>query len=289
MHAPNLGDILIFKADDKWISKLIAWGTFSDVSHAAMIYADGQMVEMGLDGIMDCKIRLGGGAASETAYQMRLTPARDAAPLIRAANRYLDAKIRYDIPALVLLGIALIYRHLHPSTRVYHLLEQLLTLACMEIDKLIAELLGHPDAMVCSQFVYQVYQDCGDAYQINIHDGVLQAQASGAADGVRLMDFIPQAGAFTLAPLAAGNINVETLCHELYDAVYEAQAARETLPPPCTLTSTARGLHERMTDLAKAAGIPLEALRVMPADLAYHADNLQRVSEIEVERLERVR
>lgn len=286
----NAGDILIFQADHAFISKLIAWSTFSDVSHAAMVYGETQMVEMGLDGIMVCNFRAESSAKAETAYQLRLSPMQPTEPLLEAANRYLDAKIPYDVPALVLLGIALIYRHLHPSTLVYHLLERLLTLACVELDKLINKLLSHPDAMVCSQLVYQIYMDCGGPYQIQIKGGVLQGAADDRNGTIRLIDFISHADSISVEQIIAPETDAEALCRELYTALQQAETQNDSAtPPPTSLVGKTRGLHDRMARLAKQLGVPLEALCVMPADLVYHAKNLTRVAQLPVERLDRIR
>lgn len=65
----RLGDVLVFKAEDKWVSKAIAALTDSDVSHAAMYFGEAEIVEMGLSGIMVSELEIGHG---EEAYQLRL-------------------------------------------------------------------------------------------------------------------------------------------------------------------------------------------------------------------------
>lgn len=280
------GDVLIFKAEDKWLSKLIAWGTFSDVSHAAMVYDTEQMVEMGPEGIMVNKIDSGKG---EAIYQLRLSPVQDTAPLIKAVDKYLDAEICYDMPALVLLGIVLIYRHINSDSRIYELINKLLTFACIAIDKLIAKLMGHPDAMTCSQLVYQVYLDCGGTYQLEIHGGVLQRNN---ACTIRLVDFAAQ----TESPLLGINADsilsdsiIEELCKDLLDALQEAEKKELSAIPPRYICDTTRNLLNRLENLSEIANIPMDALRVMPCDLAYHTDNLSLIEEFEIERIERLR
>lgn len=283
----HTGDILIFQAEDKWISKLIAWGTFSDVSHAAMVMTNGQMVEMGLDGIM---LNLIGSDGGDPAYQLRLDPPQDTAPLAAAAARYLDQRICYDIPALVLLGIALIFRHLHPSGPVYSLLDQLITAACVELDKLINKILGHPDAMVCSQLVYQIYQDCGTLYHLQVRNGALQAKDS--ADTICLADCAASLRMedYSAAKLPQNSVSdIEKLSRELMLALYDAEDIKEYMAPPQQLVVQTKTLLTQLEKLAKLTDQPLESLLVMPSDLVYHTDNLCRVNTVSVKRLERLR
>lgn len=279
------GDVLVFLADDRWISKLIAWGTFSDASHAAMVYAENQMVELGPDGIMVSRTHIGSG---ETAYQLRLSPAQDNAPLARAARRYVDEKICYDMPGLVLLGAVLIYRHIRPEAKILHLLDQVLALACVEADKLIKSLRRQPHAMVCSQFAYQVYQDCGADYALEIKGGVFcQAQDSQP----RLIDLARQmpAASFKVSAEVSSEEDRQSLYQALYEALLRAEEApAETISLPGTVSANVLGLHSLLEQLACAAGLPLDALLVTPADLAYHAQNLVRINQFAIERLERI-
>lgn len=281
------GDVLVFTADNKWISKLIAWGTFSDVSHAAMVYADGQMVEMGPDGIMLSRTQPGSGPSAERAYLLRLAPEQDSAPLIRAAQQYLDDKICYDFPALVLLGVALIYRRLQPDPRTFSPLDQLLALACVALDRLINQLSGHPDAMVCSQFVYQVYQDCGGAYQLMVENGMFQATEDAQP---RLFELAqPDDEGFEVT-LANTDADPEALCQELFEALSEPSdmAAFANIQFPHALTAKAGRLHSLLEQLAALVQVPLDALLVMPCDLAYHTTNLEQLGTLELERGERI-
>lgn len=286
----KLGDVIIFQADKKWISKLIAWGTYSDVSHAAMVYAADQIIEMGLDGIMVNQVETGAG---ETVYQLRLSPELDISPVMAAAQRYLDAHICYDVPALVLLGIVLIYRHIRPNEKAYILLDSLLTIACVEADKLIKNLQGHPDAMVCSQLVYQVYLDCGGDYQLRVKNGVFEKQTEQAFQtakgGLCLADLAQEAPALKTAVDAVNSNDIEETCRQLLEALQQGEAEDSAaLMPPANVLSKTGGLIERLHKIAQMLNLPMDALLVMPADLAYHTENLQRIAQFEVDRVKRL-
>lgn len=109
------GDILIFEAGDNWLSKCIAKLTDSNVSHAAMCYQDGTMVEMGSRGMVcsTCKQAEKG----DSAYLLRLDPEQDAAPLLAAAKLYLDETVYYDYPDLVFFAGLIIYRAIRSTKR----------------------------------------------------------------------------------------------------------------------------------------------------------------------------
>lgn len=178
------GDILVFKAGDEWISKCIARLTASDVSHAAMVYRDETMVEMGLSGIHLTPVTVNTG---DGAYLMRLNPEQDSQPLIAAAEVYLNAQTRYDIPALVILGGLIIYRAIRPTPEFVVIADLILRAASRALDKLIQSVVLHnkEKAMVCSQLVYQIYDDCGRDYRIHLEGGTLQSGSEAAVSQPR--------------------------------------------------------------------------------------------------------
>ena len=277
------GDILIFKAEEKWVSKAIAMLTDSDVSHAAMYYGEREMVEMGLSGIMVSKLAIGRG---EEAYQLRLAPPLDAGPLIEAARRYVKEKTIYDLPALVLLGALLVYRHIRPSARLFHIVDDILNAAVELLDELLGRLLhGGETGMVCSQLVYQVYQDCGGQYSLQIENGILQS-ASGM--GVRLLD-LRNKSVRKSRPLRQVTLPMdeELLAQELCIALASAQGEQtpSNLADAGYLAPVVCAFTESLEKVAETAKIPLDALFVTPADLAYHTRNLDNVGEVSVERL----
>lgn len=272
MYNFQKGDILAFKVEERWISKAIAWVTDSDIGHVAMIHQDNVMVEMGPTGTMRSLIAEGRG---EAAYRLRLRQPRDPQPLIDAADVYLSGKVFYDFPSLVLLGIALVYRHIRPSTRIYRVVDQIVNIAVCEIDKLINRLLEHPNAMMCSQFVYQIYLDCGEAYRLRLKDALLQQPNTLAV--------LAQACHENVFELRASDADIEALCKELLEAAQEDSVDLQAELPERLLGAAAH-LTGQLERIAQLTNIPMEALLVMPADIAYHAENLERIDEVLVER-----
>lgn len=60
----------------------------------------------------------------------------DADPLIQAAQANVEKKMVYDLPALVLLGGLLVYRHTRPSTQLYRVVDAMLNAAVVLLDRL---------------------------------------------------------------------------------------------------------------------------------------------------------
>lgn len=306
MEKLNPGDILVFKAGDNWLSKAIAWLTDSDVSHAAMMLDDKRMVEMSANGIYAGEVNVLEG---DDAILLRLAPERDPAPLTEAAQRYIDCKTRYDFPALVYLAGLIICRRIGPTEKYVVITDMILREACVVLDQLIQSVvLKNPDkTMVCSQLVYQVYEDCGKEYHIDIEGGLLQS--------VRGEEYDYSDGCVCLAELAStapeleetsGDAaipdtgakegsripDIEGLARELYLALTEQDtedsgsmdfdmAALGSLP-----SWTKRVLDKMEEFLEKSkSNLPIDALFISPADLAYKSTNLDTIGNMNIVRL----
>ncbi len=301
------GDILVFEAGDNWLSKCIAKLTNSNVSHAAMCYEDGTMVEMSSKGIV--RSSCSESADGDNAYLLRLNPEKDSAPLLAAAKEYLDEGVNYDYPDLVLFAGLIIYRALRPTKRWHKIIDYILELACAELDKLLNKLISKDGkkAMVCSQLVYQIYLDCGDDYKIQIHNGLLQA------DSV-LSNQIDRTGLICLADLAAQSDTVsvnsvstesslvtadsakpdmEAIAKELYEALDEGEQENGEQREEALLASNdlnglvdkAKKFLDKMEEILERAGVelPVYALFVAPSDLL-KADNLDNKGTVQITR-----
>lgn len=284
----QLGDILIFKAEDDYLSKCIAWLTDSDTSHSAMIYTKDSITESVAPGVMTNKIETGKG---EAAYLLRLTPARNPKPLIDAAKKYLDAGTHYNFPSLLYLAGLLLFRKIRPTNKLLNITERIMTCACLELDKLLQKLATHPEnrSMVCSQFVYQVYYDCGKDYQIRIHNESMNTlkQDTGA---VRLYDLCNQN--FTSANDASVKNRIieessDELIEQLYEALHPADLTNavslENFRTPPIIDLFSQKLHKLMEILD--SDMPIDSLFVSPGDFVYHSENLENKGELLIERI----
>lgn len=284
----QLGDIIIFKAEDDIFSKCIAWLTDSDVSHSAMIYTEDSITEMIAPGAVVNKIQTGKG---EAAYLLRLTPPRDPRPLLNAAEKYLNAKTQYNFPALLYLGGLLLFKRIRPTKKLLCIAERIMTLACLELDKLLQKLAKHPEnrSMVCSQYVYQVYYDCGKEYQIQIHSD-RSNRFHQQSDTIRLFDFHNENLASQVKSPHT-NLLVSEAPEELMTQLYEALSQSD-------LTNVVSAEHIEIQPVIDAfceklqllmgilrTDMPIDSLFVTPADFVYHAENLENRGEILMERI----
>ena len=285
------GDIIIFKAEDDWLSKAIAWITKSDVCHAAMVYSDNSIVEVGANGIGVHQISTWPG---ESVYVMRLSPKADPAPLIAAADQYLNAKTRYDFPALFLLAFLLIHNDIRPTARLIPAVNLILMNACLKLDAFIQHALQHQTtrAMVCSQLVYQIYQDCGKSYHISLSGSLLANQTLHTENsaGIRLADMATDNFASfdkkniltTFSPVT------EDILKELYLSLLESEntdlCPQNSLNETLSLTTDFLNKLKQFLEIAKSP-LTLDSMFVAPCDFVYHADNLIRVTTLGLERV----
>lgn len=286
------GDILVFKAGEHWLSKSIALLTNSDVSHAAMVYNGETIVEMELPGIQLTRFMAREG---DTAYLMRLNPELDPGPLVDAAKGYVNAKTRYDIPGLVILGGLLIYRTIRPTPEFVLIADLILRAASRAMDGLIQSVILHnPDkAMVCSQLVYQIYNDCRNEYHIHLEGGTFQTDGNenaiqSQADTVRLIDSIAAAATEVANAHGYPEEDPEELARRLCGVLQEQDNHSDVIEEPLAaarpLLNPAKRLLEQLEEFLEKtkAGIPIDALFVTPADLVYHAKNLRLVKTVEI-------
>lgn len=279
------GDILVFKAGDHWLSKCIALATNSDVSHAAMIYKGEILVEMELPGIQLTAFEAEPG---EGAHLMRLKTPQDPKPLLDAADAYLHAKTRYDLPALVLLAGVLLYCQVRPTLEYVAIADLIMKTATKVLDSLIQKvILEHPDkAMVCSQLVHQIYSDCGRNYRIELENSVFFSPVNNA----RLIDHLRHSDDLltavgenaSLTNRLTEDISDEELGRRLCQVLehqngnFNKNSLDSDIRP---LLSSGKQFLDRLEQFLKKVNpsIPLDSLFVMPADLAYHATNLDRI------------
>ncbi len=288
------GDVLIFRAGDDWIGKAIAWLTDSDVSHAAVMMENGDMAEMISSGIRVGKVEAREGRSVQV---MRMRPEKDMAAVVAATKTYVECGTRYDFPAQAILAGLAVYRRIRPTPRLAAILDLVLQAACVELDKLIQQIvLKNPDkAMVCSQLVYQVYEDCGKEYRLQVENGLFQGTfgpegpegtvcLAELAEHVQEMDMMFQDFKKKQLP------GQEELAQELYMALVGQEDKAEpvleeaefgALPGWC---SHYLELLEEFLEKSRS-NLPVNALFITPADLAYKTKNLEKAGEMELVRL----
>jgi len=286
------GDVLVYKAGNHWLSKSIALITKSDVSHASLVLEGGKVVEMGAKGLSVSDVRAEDG---ENQILLRFTEIDKlgAKPLMDAAQVYIKCKTRYDFPALVFIAFLLISREFRMTKLLSAVIDRIMQKAFIELDKIVQKLiLKNPDkAMVCSQLVYQVYEDCGKKYHIEMDSSRFKAAVdmdSSADTGiVRLIDLLDDTPQLDMVSAVGAELSTdEELAKELYEALMDdsIDLLDMSSSPARTVISSSSAFYIKLKEiLAKTqCNIPIDALFVTPADLAYKTKNLDTIGKLNV-------
>lgn len=169
------GDILLFKIDKNsdWISRAISLLTNSDVSHAALYMGKSILSDEGLDGLA-CH-QIANDMTGRPVYVERLNPNLDMTPVLLAANKMIGQQEPYNKLALVQLGLLLLYKKEFPIDSLDRLLlKWVFDAATVAINEYSHKIFSPgKEPMVCSQYVYQCYQDAGADYQLLIQNPLL--------------------------------------------------------------------------------------------------------------------
>jgi hypothetical protein len=168
------GDVLIYSApDDSWISKAIAFLTGSSVSHAALSYFEtSRTVEQSppCTRFREARETFEG----RSVYVMRHKGGVELAPVLNAAHRYVELAEPYPMSNLYLLGLILIYRKFNPDTIARRVIVKVLKSVTRQVIEFVnSRRFPGKLPMVCSQFVFQCYDDAGDDCRLAISKGVL--------------------------------------------------------------------------------------------------------------------
>ena len=170
---PNLefivGDVFLFEPDPSCVSRLICKLSNSPVSHAAMYFEDGTIIEEGIPQVGTRKI----SALGERKIHVRRYDKSNEAlckTLYEGAKKRLDANEPYSMGNLVMVGALTILNMWKPEAKkeVKLALSALCVLLANAIDKKMTGGRG----TTCSQFVYEVYKNAGAKLQIDRGSGV---------------------------------------------------------------------------------------------------------------------
>lgn len=278
-------DVMLFEAGDSWVGKCIAWLTNSTVSHAALYESEGKLIEMRSSGIQETKFEVEDDGTK--VYIMRLSPEKEPSPVLSEAQKYLNAKIRYDFPELVILAGLLIYRTIRPTQKFQKLTDLIINAACSVLDKLLQKATHTEGAMICSQLVYQCYLNCGEEYRIR-----LSFDSETSEDAVCLKDLLEKRGDVKsdalLTDRASEEYDPEALAKELYEAM-TGRVEEDTITATAvsdSLLATVKKFLALIEKILEQTGeaIPVQSLFVTPGDLLDRATNLSRIGTVNVKR-----
>jgi hypothetical protein len=282
----KVGDIAVFEAENDWISKSIALITNSDVSHAALVYKEMTFAEMGLSGIQSNPFMVDEKSGRKV-YFLRMIPEKNITPITAAAQKYIDAKVEYDKPSLYLLAGYLIYRMVrNPTAKWRKAADLIIGAAILIVDKMINQAKNDgKKVMVCSQFVYQCYFDCGKEYRINVRqpDTALNDKRFYLADLAKEVNNSKfDETSFNISK------SEDDLAKELYYAMTENadEAAILSKEDLFSTASKAKIFIEKLEDLLKIISLdmPIDALFVTPVDLLKNSSNLELKETLRISR-----
>lgn len=324
------GDMILFFRGDTWLSKSISYLTGAEVTHASMVYSEDSIIEILAGGVQITKIALKDSEQdAKKAYLMRHIPELDFQPLKDSADAYLNADIKYDFTGLYLLGGLLIYKKFVPSPRFLNCTGIILEAGLLLLDRFIRKEFLHDSgkAMVCSQFIYQLFYDCGGDYRIPIVDGCLSVNNHTNKPETLLTPKTCPTEEICLADLLALDMKqdmasmeedndllftvseadidspsfMEDVAKELYFTLTGSSSESESENDTATaanglfaksthinhVLSLARKFLDKSRQLQEKIGLslPLDAMFVTVADLAYHAPSLQKIDTVYVKRL----
>lgn len=153
------GDVLLYNGTGI-LSDAIMFFTGSDVSHAALYLGGdaegliGEAVDAGV--IRDTREQSFPGHNWVVVHRLR--GARDMAPVLERGNYYLDKRLQYAYPQLVLLAMLLLVKRVRPSGTFGRMVQAVAVAAAEALDRFIE---SGRDLMICSEFVYRAYDEAG--------------------------------------------------------------------------------------------------------------------------------
>lgn len=312
------GDVLIFSGEKgSWISEAIMFLAGAPVSHAAMVYTTNtELVEETPPAVRVAKTE--GRFTGRDVYVNRLKGASGLDPVVASATRYVNREEPYAMSNLYLVGMILLYRKFTPNTPLQKLMIKL-------FKKLAGHVIEHINKrkepgklpMVCSQFVFQCFEDAGADYRLHLLKPVLlraPLEGEGPREGGSLLDQVVRQvrrrDAIALHKLSAEvtpltteiDLSEDELGRQLVDALKqgggtEGAALDEELVLAVSRFSealytagTGTAVPQQALTRALSAGRTPDALNLLkveeayfvtPADLLDRCANLERVGVIE--------
>lgn len=289
------GDVLLFSPEEgSWISKAITWLTDAPVSHAAMTYQiPTKLVEETPPAVRvaNATVRF----VDRTVHVMRLhKPIDDFKPVMDVAAKYLNGEAPYAMNNLYLLGILLLYKKFTPNDKAQKIILKILKSLTERLLDAINQM-KYPDKhpMVCSQFVFECYQEAGKAYHLTIKNGMLQSDST--RPNLLNKAFKHTRGESQLQALTAtADNNDEELAKQLYEAMNDetllatGAVSDELLDVIHDFAQTLHAVSQQL-DLDKAdskQGLAIlqaqSSMFVTPGDLLRHCPDLRHVGDIKL-------
>lgn len=166
----QIADILLFSGEEDRTSQAIMWLTNSKVTHAALYRGQGEIIEETSPNVKIYKLNSDGRFHGREMYINRLNKKQFyTEPVINAATTYLNNITPYAYSNLYLLGLILLYKKFSPN----FLTKRVMIKIYKKLAAYIIEFINQHKSpgklpMVCSQFVFQCYEDAGEDYHLKL-------------------------------------------------------------------------------------------------------------------------
>jgi hypothetical protein len=165
-------DILLFSGKKDRTSQAIMWLTNSKVTHAALYQDQGEIIEETPPSVKTYKLGSDQRFHGREIYVNRLNSQPFfPTPVIKAATTYLNQETPppYAQNNLYLLGLILLYKKFQPNILIKRVMIKIYkSLATRIIDYINQHKSPGNSPMICSQFVFQCYEDAGEGYHLKI-------------------------------------------------------------------------------------------------------------------------
>lgn len=270
------GDILIYDHSDVWFSKLIAYLTESQISHAALLIEDKTILEM--DKVSKGITWYGFSTVPEVSltghshvHVMRHSEVREFQPVFQFAHEHMASQAGFNTPLEVMLGLLLAFKKFTVSKALYLLLRPFFISLIHKLDAMLVSLSpGKARPMLCSEMVYHCFWQCREPWPIQLKDRFLQ--------GLLLPDPLLQERPDLPENLPFTDEMGEALYRELMES--SGGNGDEGLQADCR--ELADYFCAQVQDLAQKTGMPIEVMTVLPIDLYRNARNLTLMGDADI-------
>lgn len=178
------GDVLLFTTDDSWLDKIITYLCDSQYVHAAMGFSPdpndrpdyARVINETLRGVIFVKLDDADIFAPREMLIRRHKSATELSPVIASAKQYFEQAEPYPEENLVFVALLLLYRKVTPDSVLQRAMIRYLKWVTKKILTFINEhRFPGKKPMVCSQFIFQCFQDAGGELTLHIENGLLMA------------------------------------------------------------------------------------------------------------------
>jgi hypothetical protein len=300
------GDILLFTSDGSRLDQIIEVLCDSPYCHVAMGFTPApndrpnysRIINETLKGVIFVNLDDIDLFDPRQMVVRRHKTATDLSPVMAAAEYYFEEKEPYPEENLVFVALLLLYRKVTPQSALQRAMIRYLKWVTKKILAFINEhRFPGKKPMVCSQFIFQCFQDAGGELTLHIENGLLMAN-----NAPTLLDLIDQQMKTNGKPSLPLTIDpnepsAAEILQELFDALQTPDASgplTSSAQITDALVGAAAEFCEALTSLAAPQSLQAnnsdavgfvraqEAVFVTPADLADSCPEIEDIGIMDI-------